>query len=69
MVLEQLCKKNELSYVIKEEIGSSDTIEHRKVFKEVFEKDIPSGLYSAIVVIDQARLSRNQETLQILKSL
>lgn len=59
MTLEALCKKHGWSYIIKEEIGSSDTIEYRDVFKEILEQDIPSGLYSAIVVNDQARLSRN----------
>lgn len=67
MVLEQLCKKHGWSYVIKEEIASSDSIEYRKVFKEVLEKDIPSGLYSALVVYAQDRLTRklgDNETIE-----
>lgn len=67
MVLEQLCIKHGWSYVLKEEIGSSDTIEHREVFNEIYKEDIPSGNYSAIIVNDQARLSRNTHDFSLIK--
>lgn len=67
MVLEELCKKHGWSYIIKEEYGSSDTIEFRDTFKEILEEDIPSGAYSAIVVHDWDRLSRNVKDTAIIK--
>ncbi|WP_347549937.1 recombinase family protein [Pseudalkalibacillus hwajinpoensis] len=67
MILEGLCKKHGWSYVIKEEIGSSDSIEHRKEFNEILNEDIPSNNYSAIVVYDQDRLSRNTVDIERIK--
>jgi site-specific DNA recombinase len=56
-----------VSYIIKEEIGSADTIKFRDVFLEILEEDIPSGMYSAIVVYALDRLSRNLGDMAVIK--
>jgi site-specific DNA recombinase len=69
MTLESLCKKHGWSFIIKKEIGSSDTLKFRDVMLEILEDDIPSGIYSAIVVMDQDRLSRNTADSEHIKEI
>lgn len=69
IMLEELCKKNNFTFTVKEEIGSSDTIEFRPVFKSILEEDIPSGAYTALLVHDQDRISRNVADFARVKEL
>jgi len=59
-ILTSLCKANDWVYVIKQEIGDSDSIESREVFTRVLE-EIENDYYDAIAVVDMDRISRNLE--------
>lgn len=55
--LTNYAEKLGVSYVIREEIGDSDSIEYRPVFKELLE-EVREGLYDAVLVMHTDRLSR-----------
>lgn len=58
-VLVNTCKRLGVeNYVVKPEIGSADTIDGRPVFREILEKDMPSGRYDSIAVREISRLGR-----------
>jgi site-specific DNA recombinase len=55
--LTQYAKQLGVAYVIYEEIGDSDSIEHRPVFKKLLQ-EVREGLYDAVLVMHTDRLSR-----------
>lgn len=67
-ILVQLCQKYHLSYQIKFEIGSSDTIKFRNVFEQIIE-DVRCGIFDAIAVVDLDRLSRNIADFEQIKQI
>jgi DNA invertase Pin-like site-specific DNA recombinase len=56
-VLTELCKRNNFKYVEYAEIGTSDSIDMRPQMLKLL-KDIESGMYDALCVVDYDRLGR-----------
>ena len=67
-MLVEICERYKLTYEIKAEIASSNTIEYRHVFVQVLE-DARKGIFDAIMVVDLDRLSRNIADFQQIKQM
>lgn len=56
-ILVEMCKSNGWKYVEYKEIANSETIEFRPKFKQLL-RDVESGMYDAVLVVDYQRLGR-----------
>lgn len=56
--LAQLCKTKDITFDERAEVRSGDTIAGRPKFQHVLDIDLPSGLYSCIIVTEISRLGR-----------
>ncbi|MFD3156334.1 recombinase family protein [Haloimpatiens sp. FM7330] len=66
----ELCESKGYSYEICSEVGSSDSIEFRPVFSEIYDEiKNRENAYEGIVIHDYDRLSRNGKDLELIKEL